>query len=248
MVQNLYLHQLAHGPKKKVHTWPIYFVNGFKFHTEGWSDGKKTINCGVCVKGDDEGVEENYYYGNIKEIMLVEYLGEPTKQLVLFNCEWFDVVANRGMKVQHQYGIVEVNHRRRYSNYDPFIFATNAIQVYYVPYPGKLKEKIDWWVAIKTKPRGRVDDRYTLEVAYQDSTTTTTSVDSVANEELHGHLIDEGEYEEIEMSIEELEIEHDENDEENEDEFDFENSEYHDDDSNSDTDDDDDDDDDGNSD
>ncbi|KAK2369072.1 hypothetical protein QL285_082226 [Trifolium repens] len=239
MVQNLYLHQLAHGPKKKVHTWPIYFVNGFKFHTEGWSDGKKTINCGVCVKGDDEGVEENYYYGNIKEIMLVEYLGEPTKQLVLFNCEWFDVVANRGMKVQHQYGIVEVNHRRRYSNYDPFIFATNAIQVYYVPYPGKLKEKIDWWVAIKTKPRGRVDDRYTLEVAYQDSTTTTTSVDSVANEELHGHLIDEGEYEEIEMSIEELEIEHDENDEENEDEFDFENSEYHDDDSSSDTDDDD---------
>ncbi|WJX69024.1 hypothetical protein P8452_53332 [Trifolium repens] len=87
--------------------------------------------------------------------------------------------------------------------------------------------------------RGRVDDRYTLEVAYQDSTTTTTSVDSVANEELHGHLIDEGEYEEIEMSIEELEIEHDENDEENEDEFDFENSEYHDDDSSSDTDDDD---------
>jgi hypothetical protein len=136
------------------------------FASEEWNVGKKTINWGVCVKGDDERVEENYYYGNIKEIMQVEYLGKLTKQLVLFNCEWFDVVAGLGMKVQHQYGIVEVHHRRRYLNYDPFIFATYAIQVYYVPYPKKLKEKIDWWVAIYTKPRGGVDDRYTLEVAY----------------------------------------------------------------------------------
>ncbi|CAJ2645148.1 unnamed protein product [Trifolium pratense] len=242
MVQNFYLHQLAYGPKRKIHTWPIYFVNGFKFHTAEWSVGKKTLNCGVCVKGDDEGVEENYYYGNIKEIMQVEYLGEPTKQLVLFNCEWFDVVANRGMKVQHQYGIVEVHHRRRYSIYDPFIFARNAIQVYYVPYPGRLKEKIDWWVVIKTKPRGRVDDRYTLEVAYQDSTTTTTRVEFIENDELLGHLRDEGEYEDIEMSIEELEKEHDETDEESEDdEFDLENSEYHNDDTDNHTDDDDDD-------
>ncbi|WJX45764.1 hypothetical protein P8452_32622 [Trifolium repens] len=38
-VQDLVLHQLAYGPKRKVHTWPIYFVNGFKFHTEEWSVG-----------------------------------------------------------------------------------------------------------------------------------------------------------------------------------------------------------------
>jgi hypothetical protein len=67
---------------------------------------KKTINCGVCIKGDDGGAGENYYYGIIKEIMQVEYPGEPTKQLVLLNCEWFDVAVNRGVKVHPQYGIL----------------------------------------------------------------------------------------------------------------------------------------------
>ena len=58
----------------------------------------------------------------------------------------------------------------------------------------KIKEKVDWWVAIKTKPRCTVDDRYTLEVAYQES---TTNVNITTNEELLGHLMDEDEYEEI---------------------------------------------------
>ena len=58
--------------------------------------------------------------------MQVEYIGEPTKQLVIFNCEWFDNTINHGIKVQPQYDIVEINYRRRYSNFDPFIFATNA--------------------------------------------------------------------------------------------------------------------------
>lgn len=225
-MQNLNLHHLAYGPKRKVHTWPIYFVNGFKFHTEEWSVGKKTINCGLCVKGDDEGVEENYYYGIVKEILQVEYLGEPTKQLVLFNCEWFDIVANNGMKIQHQYGIVEVHRRRRYSKYDPFIIATNAIQVYYVPYPEKLKEKVDWWVAIKTKPRGTVDDRYTLEVAYQDSTSTTTNVAFAANDELLDHLRDEGENEEVEMNIEVAKDQEEEEDEEEEEDDDIDSDEF----------------------
>ena len=68
------------------------------------------------------------------------------------------------------------------------------IQVYYVPYPEKIKEKVNWWVVIKTKPRCTVDDRYTLEVAYQES---TTNVNITTNEELLGHLMDEDEYEEI---------------------------------------------------
>ena len=49
-------------------------------------------------------------------------------------------------------------------------------------------------MVIKTKPRCTVDDRYTLEVAYQES---TTNVNITTNEELLGHLVDEDEYEEI---------------------------------------------------
>ena len=184
------MHHLAWGLHKKVHTWPIYFVNGFKFHTEEWSIGKKAINCGVYVKDDNE----KYYYGIVKEIMQVEYIGELTKQLVIFNCEWFDNTINHGIKVQPQYDIVKINYRRRYSNFDPFIFATNAIQLYYVPYSEKIKEKVNWWVVIKTKPRCTVDDRYTFEVAYQES---TTNMNITTNEELLGHLVDGAEYEEL---------------------------------------------------
>jgi len=89
---------------------------------------------------------------------------------------------------------VEVHCHRRYSNFDPFIFATNTIQVYYVPYPEKIKEKVDWWVVIKTKPRCTIDDGYTLEVAYQES---TTNVNTTTNEEPLSHLVDEEEYEEL---------------------------------------------------
>jgi len=96
------------------------------------------MNYRVCVKGDDHSKdEENYFYGIIKEITQLEYIGEPTKHLVLFNCQWFDFERNRGVKVHKEYDIFEVHHRRRYSNYDPFILAANAIQVYYMPYPKK---------------------------------------------------------------------------------------------------------------
>ncbi|XP_057418581.1 uncharacterized protein LOC130712785 [Lotus japonicus] len=54
MVDDQLLHHLAWGPNRKVETWPIYFVNGFKFHTKEWSVNKKTINSRVCVEGDDE--------------------------------------------------------------------------------------------------------------------------------------------------------------------------------------------------
>jgi len=94
---------------------------------------------------------------------------------------------------------VEVHRSRRYIRYDSFILVTNAIQVYYMPYPEKIKEKVDWWVVIKTKPRGTVDDRDTLEVAYQD---VATHVDFVSNDELNDYLRDEeGGFEEVEANI-----------------------------------------------
>lgn len=155
------------------------------------------------------------------------------KQLVLFNCEWFDAVMNRGVKIHKQYGIVEVRHTRRYSKYDPFILAKNAIQVYYLPYPKKIRDKVDWWVVIKTKPRGTVDDRYTLEVAYQDDMGDANFV--TTGEPLENLRDEEGDFEEIEedregqvnrnsnISEEEDEVETDVGEDEEEDEFDFDN-------------------------
>ena len=50
------------------------------------------------------------------------------------------------------------------------------------------------YIMYLTKPRCTVHDRYTLEVAYQES---TTNVNITTNEELLVHLVDAEEYEEL---------------------------------------------------
>ena len=110
------------------------------------------------------------------------------KQVVLFNCEWFDTVLNRGMKVLKDYGIVEIRHSRRYSRYDPFIVAQKVIQVYYLPYPEKLRDKQHWWVIIMTRPRRTVDDRYTIKIAYQED--TISHVNSIPHDNTVENLVD----------------------------------------------------------
>src|SRR4051812_18410288 len=47
--QLLHLRNLVEDPIKSVNKWHTYFVNGYKFHTDEWKEGKKTINSGVFV-------------------------------------------------------------------------------------------------------------------------------------------------------------------------------------------------------
>ena len=42
------------GPKRVVKTYPIYFVNGYKFNTKEYGAEKLTNNTGVFVKGSDD--------------------------------------------------------------------------------------------------------------------------------------------------------------------------------------------------
>ena len=235
MVQNTFLHDLAWGPKRYVNTWPVYFVNGYKFHIDERTMGKKTINSGVCVKGVGQDANESDYYGILKEVVEIEYPGEPKKKVVLFYCDWFDPLLNRGVKIHKQYKIIEVRHTRRYAKYDPFIFAKQATQVYYVPYPKTMRDKIDWWVVMKINPRSNVDNRYTLEVAYQDA--DMPSVNDILDDICVDNLVDnEGAIEEVgdyndenldgdddqkEKDYEESSFSEDDNDLESQDESDF---------------------------
>ena len=101
-----------------------------------------------------------------KEIVELEYAGEPIKRVVLFKCEWFDPTRPTGTRKHNQYNIIEINHTKRYRGFDPFIIAQNARQVYFLPYPGKCNKS--WRVVIKTKPRGRIEtDEVDDEEAYQ---------------------------------------------------------------------------------
>ncbi|WMV28792.1 hypothetical protein MTR67_022177 [Solanum verrucosum] len=152
-IENKFLRSLAHGPLIGATCHSMYFVNGYKFHTECYGSARSTMNSGVCISDPNFGD----YYGRIKEIIQVEYREEPLKQTFLFKCEWFDPTIDVGVKKHNQYKLIDVNQRRRYKKYEPFILAMQATQVCYVPYPSKKKDKIDWLAVLKVKPRNVVE-------------------------------------------------------------------------------------------
>ncbi|XP_070041084.1 uncharacterized protein [Nicotiana tomentosiformis] len=146
-IENQFLRSLAHGPLISAKCYPVYFINGYKFHTEYHGSARSTINSGVCISDPNIGD----YYGRIQEIIQVEYREEPLKQTVLFKCEWFDPTVNVGVKEHNKYKLVDVNHRRRFRKYEPFILAMQATQVCYVPYPSTKKDNDDWVAVLKVK-------------------------------------------------------------------------------------------------
>ena len=70
-----------------VETWPMHFVNDYKFHIKDWTKGKSTSNYGVCVQGFDCGQLENNFYGILHDVVELKYAGWPIKRLVLFKCK-----------------------------------------------------------------------------------------------------------------------------------------------------------------
>ncbi|PNX89694.1 hypothetical protein L195_g045816, partial [Trifolium pratense] len=91
-------------------------------------------------------------------------------KITLFHCEWFDPTKNSGTRVQKQYNIVDIKMNKRYRQYDPFILAQKARQVYYVAYPEMCRDLRGWCAAITTKPRGHVEiDNVDDEIPYQSN-------------------------------------------------------------------------------
>ncbi|KAI5436175.1 hypothetical protein KIW84_022582 [Lathyrus oleraceus] len=84
----IHLRNLSRGPVQSANEWHTYFVNGYKFHTQTWTEGKKTINSGVFVKGVTDGGEDDFY-GTITHIyeLVYNYLDCENK-VVLFYCDW----------------------------------------------------------------------------------------------------------------------------------------------------------------
>ncbi|XP_015158428.1 uncharacterized protein [Solanum tuberosum] len=152
-IENEYLSSLAHGPLISACAYPVCFVNGYKFHTIHRGSVRSTTNSGVCISDPNAGD----YYGRIQEIIQLEYRRAPLKQAILFKCEWFDPTMNVGVKEHNQYKLVDVNHRRRFKKYEPFILAMQATQVCYMSYPSRKRDKDDWLAVLKVKPRDVIE-------------------------------------------------------------------------------------------
>ncbi|XP_050222682.1 uncharacterized protein LOC126672773 [Mercurialis annua] len=149
---NPFILSLAKGPLRSVKTFKGYRVNRFKFQTQAYGEEQLTMNSGVCVKGTQYVDSENDFYG----------------MTVLFKCEWFDPARNSGTISNKKYNMVDINNRKRYNKYEPFILTEQADQVHYLPYPSKRRDKLNWWAVCRTKARSELDMPEGIIPAFQD--------------------------------------------------------------------------------
>lgn len=149
VVSDRRIKQLAYGAVTLARSFSGIIVNGYRFHTKAYSEGRSTTNCGVCVRGSSIGENEIDYYGVIEEVLELDYLG--VNRVALLRCHWFDPV--HGVKVDPVLGIVTVNQKSKLRSNEPFVLASQAQQVYYAPYPENRGRPNDWHVAIKVREK-----------------------------------------------------------------------------------------------
>lgn len=150
--ENQFIIDLAAGPLNIVESYPMYFVNGYKFHSIEYESNKTSMNSGVCIKGTNYSESSVDYYGRLIEVLILEYPRLPIKKTTLFKCEWYDPTSE-GMKVHKKYNIVDIHENKRLKKYEPFILAIQAAQVCFVPYPTTKKKNSEWVAVCKVKSR-----------------------------------------------------------------------------------------------
>nr|GEV04900.1 hypothetical protein [Tanacetum cinerariifolium] len=105
----LHLKGLARGPLRHAWSYKGYFINGFKFHTEKYGEGRVTHNSEVCVKGACYNKSECDFYGMLEEVIEVAYHGVEHRVVILFKCKWFD--AARGTKSRSMYELEDCENK-----------------------------------------------------------------------------------------------------------------------------------------
>ncbi|CAH9142220.1 unnamed protein product [Cuscuta epithymum] len=159
------LSSLAWGPKSLATTWPMYFINGYNYHTVERGLNKATYNSGVCVRSSNYANSDTDWYGCLEEIIQLDYPGPMGLHVVLFKCSWIDPI--KGVRKHAKYNIVDVNFKYKYKMNEPFILAQQAMQVYYASYPS-MRKGSDWLCACKTSAkRAPIENVKEEEFAYQ---------------------------------------------------------------------------------
>ncbi|RVW66346.1 hypothetical protein CK203_065230 [Vitis vinifera] len=140
------LYSLACGPDNRVHTYMGCIVNGVRFHTKDRDDRRITQNSGICVSGEHDG-EEIDFYGVLSNVVVLNYvLGY---KVILFKCTWFDTNQKK-KRIKHDYNFTTIQVTSTWYDNDPFILATQAQQVFYLD---DYKNGHNWKVVQKVNHR-----------------------------------------------------------------------------------------------
>ncbi|XP_020876240.1 uncharacterized protein LOC110227178 isoform X1 [Arabidopsis lyrata subsp. lyrata] len=191
----VWFHELLQGPITRITTAPMYFTRGYVFHVQAHGQNKATTNYGILVSGGTD------YYGVLQEIIEVQYPGLLNLRCILFKCDWYDPVIGRGVRTNNL-GVVDVNASRRYQRFEPFILASQAQQVSFIPYPRIRETGVLWLFVIKIAPRGRiigVSDEIPLQNTQGDIYVPEHTVENIILIDQNNREIEEaGDYSEVE--------------------------------------------------
>ncbi|GJR59179.1 hypothetical protein Tco_1501341 [Tanacetum coccineum] len=179
---------LSRGPLNSVNSYSGCMVNGYKLHTQTREENRTYQNSGVVVRGD-HGSSMIDYFGILQEVLEVVYLG-GNKRVLAFKCEWFKVDNANGQQVDKESGSTSVNTSRKWYVDQPYILASQAKQVFYVP---DLKLGRNWYVVESNDPRtlynvpvdeGAEAERHHVDEVYQEEEThLNMPVDSNLNQQ-----------------------------------------------------------------
>jgi hypothetical protein len=143
------IRNLAAGPLFTITRYEGMDINGYTFDT--MTQDKKSIyqNSGVRVRAvvddshdNDDDTETDTYYVQIEEIWELYYVG---LKVALFRCRWITNGKRAVSKDKHGYVSVDL-WVFGYKN-EPFVFANDVEQVFYVP---DLQKK-NWFVVMPGK-------------------------------------------------------------------------------------------------
>ncbi|ESR45913.1 hypothetical protein CICLE_v10003657mg, partial [Citrus x clementina] len=140
---NKHMLSLAQGPRKRATFCLGYNINGFRFHKIQRDETRKTQNCGVVVRSDNQSVAVPYYRV-LKEI--------------------FDTVQQGIGFKRDCHGKIILNMSRKLSTQEPFVLASQAQQAYYV----RAIKDPTWSTVIETKPRNFYEMPNNEEEPYQE--------------------------------------------------------------------------------
>ncbi|CAA7021406.1 unnamed protein product [Microthlaspi erraticum] len=189
-----WLQELVGGPLSETISWPMYCTRGYVFKRRTQFNNRQTVNDGVyCTRGYvfkrrtqfnnrqtvNDGVVVHTtdvdYYGVLEDILEVEYPGYINLKCVLFKFHWYDPTSKRGVRLT-ELGVTVINSSRKLNKYDPFIIASQADQVCYLPYPRVSQINNPWITVAQVNPRGRVDGVKDHDPMQQNSAGVTSVI------------------------------------------------------------------------
>ncbi|KAG7588661.1 hypothetical protein ISN44_As07g009810 [Arabidopsis suecica] len=155
-----WVHDIVEGPENKVTSWPMYFTRGYMFHTKTHGRNKKTMNYGVCVRGQNysDVAEEDDFFGTVENIIELHYPGFVNLKITLFYCEWYDPTVGKGVSIGNG--------------------GSQADQVCYLSYPYTKRPRKLWLTVCKVNPRNVIQRKFSdtdlviLQQTVDDATPT----------------------------------------------------------------------------